>query len=83
MKQINLQDKNSKEWQIFKSLVQKYQNDIDSSNFRNIILEAVCLYGAEGINVLKAGFMDAKIDLAPFNKAVAKIISQLFGIEEL
>lgn len=83
MKQINLQDKNSKEWLIFQSLVEKHKNDLDSNDCRNMILDAVSLYGAEGINVLKAGFAAANIDLEPFNKAVAKIINQLLGFEKI
>lgn len=83
MKQINLQDKNSKEWLIFQSIVEKYKNDLDSNDYRNMILDAVSLYGAEGVNVLKAGFADADIDLEPFNKAVAKIINQLLGFEKI
>ena len=83
MKQINLQDKNSKEWLIFQSLVEKHINEIDANDFRSVILDAVSLYGAKGINVLKAGFADANIDLEPFNKAVAKIINQLLGFEKI
>ena len=82
MKQINLQDKNSKEL-IFQSLVEKHINEIDVNDFRGVILDAVSLYGADGINVLKAGFADANIDLEPFNNAVAKIINQLLGFEKI
>ena len=83
MKPINWQDKNNKETQIFKVLIEKHINEIDANDFRGVILDAVSLYGAEGINVLKAGFADANIDLEPFNKAVAKIINQLLGFEKI
>ena len=81
MKRINLQDENSKERHIFVTLVQKHKNDLDTNDFRNMILDAVSMYGAEGINVLKEGFIAAEIDLDDFENAVAKIIRELQGIE--
>ena len=65
-----------------KAIIKKHENDINQANYRNLILEVVKERGAVGITALKQALIEAKIDIAPFNKAILKIIGELTGLEE-
>lgn len=70
------------EQQAIKPLIHKYLNNMNNNDYRDFILEVVKERGAVGITALKQTLIDAKIDIAPFNKAILKIIGELTGLEE-
>ena len=70
------------EQQVIKPLINKYTNNMDNNDYRDFILEVVKERGAVGITALKQALIEAKIDIAPFNKAILKIIGELTGLEE-
>lgn len=83
MKQFNFADENCKECKICKALIEKHIDKIDVDDYRALILEVVALTGAKGINLIKEVLKDADIDLQPFDRAIAKLINQLLGFDEL
>ena len=66
-----------------KTIINKYVNDINQENYRDLILEVVKERGAVGITALKQALIESKINIAPFNKAILKIIGELTGLEEI
>lgn len=72
----------SKELINIKAIVKKHENNINKENYRDLILEVVKERGAVGITALKQALIEAKIDIAPFNKAILKIVGELTGLEE-
>ena len=72
----------SKELINIKAVVKKHENNINKENYRELILEVVKERGAVGITALKQALIEAKIDIAPFNKAILKIVGELTGLEE-
>ena len=72
----------SKELLAIESLIQKYINNMNNNDYRDLILEVVKERGAVGITALKQALIEAKIDIAPFNKAILKIIGELTGLDE-
>ena len=72
----------SKELINIKAIVKKHENEINQENYRDLILEVVKERGAVGITALKQALIEAKIDIAPFNKVILKIVGELTGLEE-
>lgn len=72
----------NKELLNIKTIIKKHENDINQENYRDLILGVVKERGAVGITALKQALIEAKIDIAPFNKAILKIVGELTGLEE-
>ena len=72
----------NKEMLAIESLIHKYLNNMNNDDYRNLILEVVKERGAVGITALKQVLIESKIDIAPFNKAILKIVGELTGLEE-
>ena len=70
------------EQQAIKPLIHKYLNNMNNNDYRDFILEVVKERGAVGITALKQVLIESKIDIAPFNKAILKIVGELTGLEE-
>ena len=62
-------------------LIEKHIDKIDRNDFESIILDAVSIGGADAINALKQSLVDSGINLKPFDKSVASIISKLLGVK--
>ena len=75
-------EEDNKEMLAIESLIHKYLNNMNNDDYRNLILEVVKERGAVGITALKQALIEPKIDIAPFNKAILKIVGELTGLEE-
>ena len=70
------------EQQAIKPLINKYINNMNNNDYRELILEVVKERGGVGITALKQTLIGSKIDIVPFNIAILKIIGELTGLEE-
>ena len=81
MKQFDLQDKNSQDHKDFFKIIKNHENDINNAQFRNLILEVLKNFGAQGIQELKNMFSKIQV-VTPINQAILKIVGELTGLGE-
>ena len=63
--------------------IRNHQVDIANSDFVPVILEAYLQCGVKGIGELKELFIEAKIDMKLYNRAIEKIIKDLLKNSDL
>ena len=63
--------------------IRNHQVDIANSDFVPVILEAYLQCGVKGIGELKELFIEAKIDMKLYNRAIEKIIKDLLKKSDL
>lgn len=63
--------------------IRNNQEDLKNNDFVSVILEVYLQCGTKGIGELKELFIEAKIDMKLYNRAIEKIIKDLLKNSDL